>query len=116
MVLGISAILIVLDHFRVQRCFVSIMRLKIIGLYLSINQNIRFGLVLLTCHHMEEGKVPSSMAGSQDALLPTLIGSQENQTTPVTMKIMYTLLLVVENGMTALLKINGAAAVSTLQL
>ena len=33
-----------------------------------------FGLDILTCHHMEEGKVPGSMAGSQDALLPTLIG------------------------------------------
>ena len=40
---------------------------------------------------MEEGKVPSSMAGSQDALLPILIGNGQvihNQTMPVTIKIM----------------------------
>jgi len=65
------------------------MPLKIIGLHLSINQYIRFGLVILTCYHMEEGKVPSSMAGSQDALPFIPIGMQVNQTMPVTMKIMY---------------------------
>ena len=47
------------------------------------------GLVLLTCHHMEEGKVPSSMAGSQDALLLTLIGMVLNRTMLIIMKIMY---------------------------
>ena len=47
------------------------------------------GLVILTCHHMEEGKVPSSMAGSQDALLPTPIGGQVNQTISITLKIMH---------------------------
>ena len=63
---------------------------------------------------MEEGKVPSSMAGSQDALLPILIGMLVNQTTPV-MKIMYTF-MIVENGMTTSFKLNIPAAVSTLQL
>jgi len=86
LVLGISAMLIVLHLIQVQRCFVSIMRLKILGLDLNLESGI--GLAILTCHHMEEGKVPSSMAGSQDALLPTLIGSLFHQTISITMKIM----------------------------
>jgi len=61
LVLGISAMLIVLHRIRVQRCFVSIMRLKILGLDLVLLTII--GLAILTCHHMEEGKVPSSTAG-----------------------------------------------------
>ena len=44
------------------------------GLSLLEDTVMIFGLDILTCHHMEEGKVPGSMAGSQDALLPTLIG------------------------------------------
>ena len=88
MVLGISAMLIVLHHrIRVHQCFVSIMRLKLLGLHLNMED--KFGLVILTCYHMEEGKVPSSMAGLQDALLPTPIGHQVHQTMPVTMKIMW---------------------------
>ena len=69
--------LIVLHHIRVQRCFVSIMRMKMSGL--DFNMEDKFLLAILTCHHMEEGKVPSSMAGSQDALLPTPIGGELNQ-------------------------------------
>jgi len=65
---------------------------------------------------MEEGKVPSNMAGLQDALLPIPIGILMNQATMVTMKIMCTFLLVVENGMTALLKTPLTAAVNTTQL
>jgi hypothetical protein len=49
---------------------------------------VGFGLVILTCYHMEEGKVPGSIAGSQDALLPILIGILVNQTMPVIMQIM----------------------------
>jgi hypothetical protein len=45
------------------------------------------GLVILTCHHMEEGKVPSSMVGSQDVLLPTLIGILVNQVIPLEMMV-----------------------------
>ncbi len=37
--------------------------------------------------YMEEGKVPSSIAGSQDALLPILIGILAAQTITLTMKI-----------------------------
>ena len=90
MVLGISAMLIVLHLIQVQRCFVSMMRLKILGSTLNLEElglNL-FGLDILTCHHMEEGKVPSSMAGSQDALLPILIGILMNQTIKIIMKIM----------------------------
>ena len=67
---------------------------------------------------MEEGKVPSSMVGSQDALLFIPIGMQlqVNPTMPVTMKIMHMLLLLVENGMTSILKLISTAAVSTIQL
>ena len=66
---------------------------------------------------MEEGKVPSSMAGSQDALLPILIGILINQTMPITIKIMQQFFLTWEvNGMTCLLKITLSAAVSTTQL
>jgi len=90
--LGISATLGVLLLIRVQRCFVSTMRMRMLGLGLNIKFiQIGFGLAILTCYHMEEGKVPSSMAGSQDALLPTLIGKGQvihNQTMPVTVKIM----------------------------
>ena len=46
------------------------------------------GLVILICYHMEEEKEPSSMAGSQDALLPILIGDIVNQTITGTIKIM----------------------------
>ncbi len=49
---------------------------------------IIIGLVILICYHMEEGKVPSSMDGSQDAILPIPIGRGVNQTIPITMKIM----------------------------
>ena len=66
---------------------------------------------------MEEGKVPSSMAGSQDALLPIPNGRQVNQTIPVTIKIMQQFILkALVNGMTGLLEINFTAAVSTTQL
>ena len=47
------------------------------------------GLVILACYHMEEGKVLSIIAGSQDALLPTLIGTEITQTMTLTVKIMY---------------------------
>jgi hypothetical protein len=95
-VLGISAILIVLHLIQVLRCFVSIMRIKISGLeiikqmwmmIMIIILKIICGLATLTCYHMEEGKVPSSMVGSQDALLPIPTGMQINQTMSVTMKI-----------------------------
>ena len=65
---------------------------------------------------MEEGKVPSSMAGSQDALLPIPIGYQVNQTIPVTLKIMQQFVMAMATGMTILLKPNFSAAVSTTQL
>ncbi len=86
MVLGISAMLIVLHLIRVQRCFVSIMRMRILGLDLNIQ--IGIGLDILTCYHMEEGKVPCGIVGSQDALLPILIGWLLNLIITVTMKIM----------------------------
>ncbi len=89
LVLGISAILIVLQDIRVQRCFVSITRLKIVGSILNMEDRM-VGLAILTCYHMEEGKVPSSMAGSQDALLPTLIGRLVNQIIRIIMKIIHT--------------------------
>jgi len=63
------------------------MRLKILGL--NLNMQDKFGLAILTYHHMEEGKVPSSMDGSQDALLPSPIGMLVNQIISVIMKIMY---------------------------
>ncbi len=88
LVLGISAMLIVLLLTQVQRCFVSIMRLKMIGCTLNMVVVILFGLDILTCYHMEEGKVPSSMAGSQDALLPIPTGVLIDQTITVTTKIM----------------------------
>ena len=72
-VLGISAMLFVPHLILVQRCFVSIMRLKILGCGLNMEDRM-VGLAILICHHMEEGKVPSSMAGSQDALLHIPIG------------------------------------------
>ena len=87
LVLGISAMLIVLHHIKMQRCFVLIMRLNMIGCGLNMEERM-VGLDILTCYHMEEGKVPSSMVGSQDALLPILIGGQVNQTIRVTMKTM----------------------------
>jgi hypothetical protein len=87
MVLGISAMLIVLHLIQVQRCFVSIMLLKMSSLDLIYNIGIIIiGLATLTCYHVEEVKVPSSMAGSQDALLPIPIGHQVNHT--ITIKIM----------------------------
>jgi len=49
---------------------------------------IVIGLDILTCYHMEEGKVQGSMVGSQDALLPMPIGGQGNQAMPITLKIM----------------------------
>jgi len=98
-VLGISAMLIVLQHhIRVQQCFVSIMLLRILGYILNLEELI-FGLVILTCYHMEEGKVPSSMAGSQDALLPTPIGILVNQTIGLTMKIMQKCIHILANGL-----------------
>ncbi len=87
LVLGISAMLIALHHIWVQRCSVSVMRLRIIGCGLNMEDKM-VGLAILTCHHMEEGKVPSSMVGSQDALLPTLIGHQVSQIITVIMKTM----------------------------
>ena len=110
--------LIVLHLIQVQRCFVSIMWLKMSGLDLNLMLDILHlfvGLAILTCHHMEEGKVPSSMAGSQDALLPIPIGHQVNQTITIIMKIMQWFIMAVANGMTCLL-IKLTAAVSTLQL
>ena len=78
---------IVLHPIRVQLCFVSKMRLRIHGLDLHIQHQRDIGLVILTCYHMEEGKVPSSINGSQDAHLPTLIGHQVSQTMAVERKI-----------------------------
>jgi len=73
--------LIVLHHIQVPQCFVSIMRMKMSGLELNINHlEVIIGLVILTCHHMEEGKVPRCLAGSQDALLLTPNGILLNQT------------------------------------
>jgi hypothetical protein len=48
-----------------------------------------FGLVILTCHLMEAGKVVRIMAGLQDALHCTLIGMQlvRNQIIQAIMKI-----------------------------
>ena len=63
---------------------------------------------------MEEGKVPSSMAGSQDALLPIPIGHQVNQTIGVTIKIMQQCIQLMAYGLTFLLKLNFTAAVSTI--
>ncbi len=85
---------------------------------LEINLDIGFTLDILTCHHMEEEKVPNSMAGSQDALLPIPIGIQANQTIPLTLKIMQQLilLLVEAHGLTGLLNTIFSAAVSTPQL
>ena len=115
-VLGISAMLIVLHLILVQRCFVSMMRLNIIGFGLNL-EIIFCGLDILTCYHMEEGKVLSSMAGSQDALLPTPIGWQVNQTMNMTIQIMLFLIIMeAANGITALLKTKLTAAVSTTQL
>ena len=51
-----------------------------------------FGSVILTCYHMKEGYIPSSMAGAQDAedaLLPTPSGIYMNQTMELTMKVMH---------------------------
>jgi hypothetical protein len=94
--------------------------MKMSGLDLNLEEeeleDIRCGLDILTCHLMEEGKVPSSMAGSQDVLLPTLIGGQVNQTMLMTMKIMQQFILTMgmeAYGKTGLLKINFTAAVST---
>ena len=65
---------------------------------------------------MEEGKVPSSMAGSQDALLPIPNGYQVHQIMTKTMKIMQQFVMAMATGMTILLKPNFSAAVSTTQL
>ena len=56
------------------------------------------GLDILTCHLMEEGKVPSYMDGSPDALLPIPIGLMVNQTINITVRIMQ--LCTMANGMT----------------
>ncbi len=113
LVLGISAMLIVLHHIRAQRCFVSKMRLKMSGLEFNLEH---IGLDILTCYHMEEGKVPSSMAGSQDALLPTPIGQQVNQTIKMTTKIIQQFILIQAHGMIYLLNPQCSVAVSTPQL
>jgi hypothetical protein len=110
-VLGRCAMLIVLHFIRVQRCFVSIMRMKILGLDLNMDQK-NTGLAILTCNHMEEVKVPSSMAGSQDALLPIPIGKKIDQTMPITMKIMQEFMKK-ENGTTLVLHQKISVAVST---
>ena len=110
-VLGISAMLIVLLLIQVQRCFVSIMRMKMLGLDLNMDQK-NTGLAILTCYHMEEGKVPSSMAGSQDALLPIPIGKKIDQAMPITMKIMQKFMKK-ENGTTLVLHQKISVAVST---
>jgi len=60
-------------------------------------------LDILTCHHMEEGKVPSSMAGSQDALLPIPISRQVNQIITITVKIIQQFLTGMNYGKTFLL-------------
>jgi len=69
---GCSVIHIVRHQIRMQPCFVSKARLIMHGLQVIIQHHI--GLVILTCHPMEEGKVLNSMAGLQDAHLPSLIG------------------------------------------
>ncbi len=65
---------------------------------------------------MEEGKVPSSMAGSQDALLPTPIGLMVNQTIyiPVGLMVRIMQLCRMAYGMTLVL-LQRHAAVNTTQ-
>ena len=106
-----SAITIVLQHIREQRCFVSVLRLRTLGWYLDLVWNT--GLVILTCYRMVKGKVPSSMVGSQDVLLPTPIGMVVNQTMRGA-KIMHMFLIMVRaNGTMYLITIEKTAAVST---
>ena len=101
--LGISAMLIVQPHIRVQRCFVYVNRLKVHGL--NLNLIVKSGLVTLTCLHMEEGRAPSSIAGSQDALLTIPVdGHLMNQTMAVTMKIVHLLNLAMAHGMMDIVK------------
>jgi len=74
---------------------------------------VGIGLAILTCPHIEEGKVPNSMGGSQDALLPTPIGWEINQTITLTMRIMQSWTKAGAHGMTIFLKHKLTAAVST---
>jgi hypothetical protein len=62
---------------------------------------------------MEEGKVPSSTNGSQDAIP---IGLVVNQTIKITIKIMQQYIHIMANGMTYLFKLKFTAAVSTTYL
>ena len=88
-----------------------------LGYTLKFNHmEIMFGLVILICYHMEEGKVPSSINGSQDAILPTPIGILVNQTIQGTIKIIQQCIQILANGLTGLLKIKLTAAVSTTRL
>jgi hypothetical protein len=80
---------------------------------LSLNLEDIFGLDILTCYHMEEGKVPSSMVGSQDAHLPALIGEVVNQTIAMAMKIMQ-MFKITKCGMTGRTILD--VAVNTIQL
>ena len=70
------------------------------------------GLVILTCYHMEEGKIPSSMAGSQDALLPTPIGHLVIQTIATVTMIIHTFMEDLAYGTMQLLILIQIAAVS----
>jgi len=71
------------------------------------------GLDILTCHHMEEGEVPSSMVGSQDALLPTPIGDLVNQIIEVAIHILQHFFLGMAIGKMKLREHQLHAAVST---
>ncbi len=70
------------------------------------------GLAILTCYHMEMGKVPSNMAGSQDALLPLKNGDQVFQTMRIIMQIMPFSLTKMQNGAILVHKMGHIAAVS----
>jgi len=53
-------------------------QMKMLGLPLKLEDQL--GLVILTCHLMEEVKEPRDMAGLQDARRHTPIGILVNQT------------------------------------
>ena len=101
-------------HIQAQRCFVFVMPLKMIGLDLNMEEH-HLLLVILTCYHMEEGKVQSSINGSQDVLLPTPIGHMANLTICIIVKIGHQCMHPVAYGMT-FLDHQLSAAVSTTQL
>ena len=80
---------------------------------LNMEGEYNIGLAILTCHPMEEGKVPSNMAGSQDAPLHISIGHLVNQIMNITVKIMYMLTIIqMPIGMMQLLHIIVFVVVS----